>query len=122
MPEEKWDRAQSLFLAAADLTPGERERFLDEACSGRSWLASGSRVPDANPLDDCRVPMPLIRRRHLVGRPILAAAYLRAGFFDNQQEPPAMRLQPNWPPYNATRALTDKATSYHINYVGTWLA
>jgi len=32
MPEETWDRAQNVFLSAADLTPGERERFLDEAC------------------------------------------------------------------------------------------
>jgi hypothetical protein len=32
MPEEIWDRAQRVFLVAADLAPGERDRFLDEAC------------------------------------------------------------------------------------------
>jgi hypothetical protein len=31
---------------------------------------------------------------HLVGRPILAAACFRAGFFCDQQKPPEMRLQP----------------------------
>jgi hypothetical protein len=29
-----------------------------------------------------------------VGRPILAAACLRAGFLDDPQKPPEMRLQP----------------------------
>jgi len=47
------------------------------------------------------VSMLLTQRMHLVGRPFLAAACLRAGFFDDSQEPPEMRLQPNWPPYKA---------------------
>ena len=38
MAEEKWDRAQHVFLAAVDVAEGERERFLDEACEGDSGL------------------------------------------------------------------------------------
>ena len=38
MPEEKWDRAQSVFLSAADLAPVERARFLNEACEGDPYL------------------------------------------------------------------------------------
>ena len=38
MPEEKWDRAQNVFLSAADLAPGERDGFLDEACEGDPGL------------------------------------------------------------------------------------
>jgi hypothetical protein len=34
MSGDKWDQAQILFHAAADLLPPERARFLDEACLG----------------------------------------------------------------------------------------
>jgi hypothetical protein len=40
-----------------------------------------------------------------VGRPILAAACFRAGFFDNPQAPLERRLQP---PYNAAPMNTDE--------------
>jgi hypothetical protein len=38
MSAERWDRAQKLFLAAADLAPPERQCFLDEACEDDSGL------------------------------------------------------------------------------------
>jgi eukaryotic-like serine/threonine-protein kinase len=34
MPGAKWDRAQRLFSAAADLSPSGREIFLDQSCAG----------------------------------------------------------------------------------------
>ncbi|MGA8029610.1 MAG: serine/threonine-protein kinase, partial [Bryobacteraceae bacterium] len=34
MLREKWDQAQQLFLAAADLAPSEQARFLDKCCAG----------------------------------------------------------------------------------------
>jgi hypothetical protein len=40
MSTEKWNRAQNVFLAAADLAPPERGRFLDEACEGDPGLRS----------------------------------------------------------------------------------
>jgi hypothetical protein len=38
MSAERWDRAQKLFLAAADLAPPERQCLLDEACQGDPGL------------------------------------------------------------------------------------
>jgi hypothetical protein len=34
MLRERWDRAQQLFSAAADLSPARREMFLDQSCAG----------------------------------------------------------------------------------------
>src|SRR5450631_4449568 len=38
--QETWDRAQLLFLAAADLGPEDRRRFLADACVGDAPLRS----------------------------------------------------------------------------------
>src|SRR5215471_6333532 len=38
MQPELWDRVQQLFLAAADLPPGEQRRLLDESCNGDAVL------------------------------------------------------------------------------------
>ena len=34
MPDDRWHRIEDLFHRAADLAPGERERFLDSECAG----------------------------------------------------------------------------------------
>jgi len=58
----------------------------------------------------------LVRRslfdRFFVGRPILAAACLLAGFLANSQEPPEMRLQPTLAAYKTTGANSFAATGH----------
>jgi hypothetical protein len=66
-------------------------------------LTHGAELPTNHPvtaLGPCR------NHIVLVGRPILAAAWFRAGLFDNPQEPPEMRLQPKLAALQTARVLT----------------
>src|SRR5262245_40010576 len=44
MTQERWSRLEEIFGAAIDLQPGERERYLTEACLGDSGLLEDVRA------------------------------------------------------------------------------